>query len=302
MDLCNPREVRELLQRFSLAPKKGFGQNFLINPEIPERIAESSFDAAQGTPCAVLEIGPGIGALTVELCERFDKVVAVEIDRGLLPLLEETLADYGNVTVVSADFMNLDVAEFFREHFNGYSVSVCANLPYYITTPVMMKLFEAFPLSEPLPISSMTFMVQLEVANRICSDELSGEYGSVTASIGLCSHADKLFNVSAGNFYPAPSVTSAVMRLTPYENGIYTVYPDSPEDKGECEVFAANVKRVIAAAFSQRRKTLANALSSLYPKEKIAAALCECEMREDIRGEKLSSADFCRLTHILMRK
>ena len=127
MDLCNPREVRALLDRYGLAPQKGFGQNFLINPDIPERIAESSYSAVRSRPCAALEIGPGIGALTSSLCERFDRVVAVEIDRGLLPLLDETLGDYDNVTVVSADFMTIDVAEFFREHFSGYDVSVCAN-------------------------------------------------------------------------------------------------------------------------------------------------------------------------------
>ena len=192
MDLCNPREVRALLDRYGLAPQKGFGQNFLINPDIPERIAESSYNAVRSRPCAALEIGPGIGALTSSLCERFDRVVAVEIDRGLLPLLDETLGDYDNVTVVSADFMTIDIAEFFREHFSGYDVSVCANLPYYITTPIMMKLFESFPVSEAMPISSMTFMVQLEVADRICSTESAGDNGSVTASIGLSAKAEKL--------------------------------------------------------------------------------------------------------------
>ena len=299
MNLCSVKEVKSLLAEFGLAPKKGFGQNFLINPDVPENIAEFSAGAAGKAPRAVLEIGPGVGALTSSLAERFDKVVCVEIDRGLIPLLERTLAEYPNVTVVSADFMELDLEAFFREHFDGFDVSVCANLPYYITTPVMMKFFDSFPASRPMPVSSLTFMVQLEVAERICSDSASGEYGSVTASVGLMAKGKKLFNVPAGNVYPAPSVTSAVMQLLPHENGIYTVYPDAPADAAECERFAADVKKVIAAAFSQRRKTLANALSSLYPKNEVAAALEACGHRPDIRGERLSSADFCRLTAAL---
>lgn len=302
MNLCSVKEVKSLLAEFDLAPKKGFGQNFLINPDVPENIADASYNAARRRPCAALEIGPGIGALTSALAERFDKVIAVEIDRGLIPLLERTLGEYDNVTVISADFMELDLPEFFREHFDGYDVSVCANLPYYITTPVMMKFFDSFPASSPLPVSSMTFMVQLEVADRICSSSASDEYGSVTASVGLMSRGRKLFNVSAGNFYPAPSVTSAVMQLLPHGNGIYTAYPDAPSDREECEKFAADVKRVIAAAFSQRRKTLANALSSLYPKSEITAALENCGHRIDIRGERLSSADFCELTAKLISK
>ena len=295
MDLCNAREVKALLEEFGLAPKKGFGQNFLINPDVPINIADASAAVVRQRPSAALEIGPGIGALTSCLAERFDKVVAVEIDRGLIPVLGRTLEEYGNVTVVNTDFMELDLPAFFAEHFDGYDVSVCANLPYYITTPVMMKFFESFPASAPLPISSLTFMVQLEVADRICSDKTSDEYGSVTASIGLAAKGRKLFNVSAGNFYPAPSVTSAVMRLTPHEKGIYDVYPDAPTDPAECEKFAAEVKKTIAAAFSKRRKTLANALSSVYPKDKAAEAIAACGLRSDIRGERLSSADFCRL-------
>jgi len=162
-----------------------------------------------------------------------------------------------------------------------------------------MKLFESFPVSEAMPISSMTFMVQLEVADRICSMESAGDNGSVTASIGLSAKAEKLFTVAAGNFYPAPSVKSAVMRFIPHENGLYSVYPDAPTDHAECERFAANVKKVIAAAFAQRRKTLANSLAGIYSKEKTSSALEQCGFRPDIRGERLSTADFCRLTNIL---
>ena len=289
------REVKELLARFDLSPKKAFGQNFLIDPTVPERIAESAADTVQKRPTAALEIGPGVGALTAQLAERFDRVVAVEIDRGLIPLLGETLSGYDNVEIVEGDFLALDLPSFFARHFAGYEVAVCANLPYYVTTPIMMRFFDAFPASRALPVASLTFMVQREVADRICSTSDAGDYGAVAASIALASRADKLFSVPPGCFYPAPSVTSAVMRLTPHERGVRTVYPSAPEDEAECEAFAAAVRRLIAAAFAQRRKTLANALSPLYPKDRVAAAIAECGFRPDVRGEKLSAADFCRL-------
>ena len=315
------REVKDLLGRFGLSPKKAFGQNFLIDPTVPERIAESAadtvgvrrsdevkddptvpehiaesaVDTVPRRPTAALEIGPGIGALTAELAARFDRVVAVEIDRGLIPVLGETLADHDNVEIVEGDFLDLDLPAFFADKLAGYDVAVCANLPYYVTTPIMMRFFDAFPSSRPLPVSSLTFMVQREVADRICSTSDAGDYGAVAASIALAARADKLFSVPPGCFYPAPSVTSAVMRLTPYEKGVRTVYPDAPEDDAECEAFAAAVRRLIAAAFGQRRKTLANALSALYPKERAAAAIEKCGFRPDVRGEKLSAAHFCRL-------
>ena len=153
-DLCNSQTVRALLERYDLAPKKGFGQNFLINPSVPERIAElSSSFADHSKPAGVLEIGPGVGALTQYLAGEYDKVVAVEIDRGLIPLLGEVFEDFDNITVVEADFMTVDLPAFLQEHFgdileSGGSIAVCANLPYYITTPVIMKLLEAFPLTE----------------------------------------------------------------------------------------------------------------------------------------------------------
>ena len=295
MDLCSVREVKALLAERGLLPKKAFGQNFLIDPTVPERIAGSSADTARSRPTAALEIGPGVGALTSQLAQRFDRVVAVEIDRGLIPLLGETLAEYDNVEIVEGDFLDLDVPAFFAEKLAGYDVAVCANLPYYVTTPILMRFFDAFPASKRLPIASLTFMVQREVADRICSTSDAGDYGAVAASIALAARADKLFSVPPGCFYPAPSVTSAVMRLTPHENGIRTVYPDAPEDDMECDAFAAAVHRIIAAAFGQRRKTLANALSALYPKERVNAAIAECGFRPDVRGEKLSAADFCRL-------
>ena len=301
MDLCSVREVKALLSEFDLSPKKAFGQNFLIDPTVPERIAESAADTVRSRPSAALEIGPGVGALTARLAEDFDRVIAVEIDRGLIPVLERTLADFDNVTVVQGDFLDLDLPEFFAQHFAGYDVAVCANLPYYVTTPIMMRFFDSFHASAKMPVASLTFMVQREVADRICSSNDAGDYGAVAASIALAARADKLFNVPPGCFYPAPSVTSSVMRLTPHENGICTVYPDAPGDASDCETFAASVRRLISAAFGQRRKTLANALSALYPKDRVAAAIETCGFRPDVRGEKLSAADFCRLADELSR-
>lgn len=296
MELCSVREVKALLEEFGLSPKKAFGQNFLIDPSVPERIADAAADTVRGgRPTAALEIGPGVGALTARLAERFDRVVAVEIDRGLIPVLGRTLSEYDNVEIVEGDFLSLDLEAFFAEKFSGYDVAVCANLPYYVTTPIMMRFFDTFPRAKRMPVSSLTFMVQLEVAQRICSTSDAGDYGAVAASVALSASACRLFNVPPGCFYPAPSVTSAVMRLTPHGNAIRTVYPDAPDDDAECERFAAETGRIITAAFAKRRKTLVNALSELYPKERLNAELAELGLRQDIRGEKLSAADFCRL-------
>ncbi|MBE6541757.1 MAG: ribosomal RNA small subunit methyltransferase A [Ruminococcaceae bacterium] len=300
MNLCSPAVVRDLLQKYSLAPKKGYGQNFLINPMIPERIAElSSSFAAGDKPCGVLEIGPGVGALTQYLCGEYDKVVSVEIDKGLIPLLDEALADFDNVTVVEGDFMNLDLPAFVREHFGdildaGGSVGVCANLPYYITTPVIMKLLESFPYGERIPFSSIVVMVQLEVARRLAAKETSSDYGAISAQIALRANTEKLLDVSAGNFHPVPKVASAVVGIIPH-GGIREVYPDSPESEEDCARLAELTSELITLAFSQRRKTFINSVGSKYSKEETLAVLEECGIRADVRGEKLSISDFCRI-------
>lgn len=296
--------VRGLLDKYGLAPKKGFGQNFLVNAAIPQRIAACSREFAPGDrPSGVLEIGPGVGALTQYLAREYDRVVAVEIDRGLIPLLGEALADYSNVTVVEADFMELDLPAFIEERFGdllaaGGSLSVCANLPYYITTPVIMKLIEGFPAGDPLPFAAFTVMVQLEVARRLAAEAGSADYGAISASLALRCRTEKLFDVAPGNFLPAPKVSSAVVGIVPH-GGIREVYPGAPEDPDGLPRFAERVSGLIAMAFGQRRKTLVNALSGKYPKEKTAAALEECGLRGDIRGERLSAEDFCRLAAAL---
>lgn len=306
MELCNLSVVRGLLEKYGCAPKKGYGQNFLINPMVPMRIAELSAEYADPTkPCGVLEIGPGVGALTQYLCRHYDKVVAVEIDHGLIPLLAESLAEYDNVTVIEADFIQIDLPSFLQEHFGdildaGGSIGVCANLPYYITTPVIMKLLESFPMNEAIPLTSITVMVQLEVARRLAANEKSSDYGSISASIALRANTEKLLDVSAGNFLPVPKVASAVVGIVPH-GGIREIFPDAPEDPDACRKFAGAVNELISLAFGQRRKTFVNSVSSKYPKEKSVSALEECGLRADIRGEKLSVADFCRLAEILSR-
>ncbi len=300
-DLCNPSVVRALLEKYRLAPKKGFGQNFLINPAVPERIAALSASFADHSkPSGVIEIGPGVGALTQYLAGEYDKVVAVEIDRGLIPLLAEVFADFGNITVVEADFMTVNLREFMEEYFHdileaGGTVGVCANLPYYITTPVLMKLLEEFPLTEKIPFSSIVVMIQLEVARRLAATPVQSDYGSISAEIALRANAKKLLDVSAGNFYPVPKVASAVVGIVPH-NGIREVYPAAPANDDECCKFAEKVSELITLAFGQRRKTFLNAVSEKYPKDKVAQVLEECAIRPDIRGERLSAEDFCKIT------
>ena len=300
MELCNPSVVRALLEAHGLAPKKAFGQNFLINPAIPEQIAETGayapflYKENEAEDACALEIGPGLGALTKELAARYPAVTAVEIDHGLIPVLAETLADCPNVDVLEGDFMKTDVAALLRERFGGKPVHVSGNLPYYITTPILMKLLEAFPADGASPVRRITLMVQSEVADRICAPAGDALCGAITAAVALRGVALRQFTVSAGNFYPVPKVSSAVLTIETYPHGLYDLYPDAPRGEAFAPFFA-RVTSIIEAAFGQRRKTLTNALGSLYPKPQIEAALTRLEMRTDIRGEKLSAPDFCRL-------
>lgn len=309
MNLCNLTTVRELLDRYGLAPRKGFGQNFLINPDVPARIAGSSAlghdcgwggaDSTAPDGVCALEIGPGIGAMTRELSELFEKVLAVEIDRGLIPLLSETLEDCPNVTVINEDFMNLSLKELLSKHFGENPVRICANLPYYITSPILMAILEAYSPSEKPQVESITVLVQNEVADRLCAEAGSNDYGSITAAVNLCGTAKKLFTVPAGCFYPAPKVTSAVVQITLYKNGVREAFPDLPENNDELDRLIGYSKKLIGAAFAQRRKTLTNALSSVCPKEKTEKALETLGIRSDIRGEKLSAADFVSIAKLV---
>ncbi len=309
MDLCSPSEVKRLLESRSLSPRKALGQNFLINPAVPRMIAERSYEAAReagaDAPAGVIEIGPGIGALTARLADFYDRVVAVEIDRGLAALFSETFAGHDNVKLVCGDFMKIDLPGLISERFSDIlasagTVSVCANLPYYITSPLLMKILDSFTPCGRVPLASITVMIQTEVASRLASTAGSGDYGAITASVALKANVRKYFTVSPGSFYPPPKVTSSVIGIIPH-GGIREVFDGCPSDEGECESFYAAVTEVISASFSQRRKTLVNALSLFYGKEKIRFALQQLGLREDIRGEKLSAADFCKLTDMLIR-
>lgn len=263
--------------------QKKFGQNFLINKSVPERIAEMCADDEN---TLILEIGPGIGCLTRELSERYARVEAVEIDKGLLPILARTLADCENVNITNADIMEVDLPRFLEERADGLPLAVAANLPYYITTPILMKLLES-----GVPFRSITVMVQAEVAARLTAKEGSADYGAITAVLGYYGKTRRLFTVPAGCFLPAPKVDSAVVRIDLYETPPFEI-KDIPFFFG-----------LIRAAFGQRRKTLVNSVSAAYPqlsKEQIAAALEELSHPATVRGERLSTADFAKLSNLLV--
>ncbi len=308
MNLCSLSNVKDMLAGNSLSPRKSLGQNFLINPRVPAMIAERSAELARrsvsdDSPIGVIEIGPGVGALTAELSEHFDRVVSVEIDHGLSELFKKTFSGSDNVELIEADVMKIDLPSLLERCFGDYisaggSVSVCANLPYYITTPVIMKLLESFDPAKRNPFSSITVMIQSEVADRLTASAGTANYGSITASVGLRAEVIKNFDVSAGSFYPPPKVTSTVISLIPH-GGIREIFPDAPVDNCECRKFHDAISKIIEASFAQRRKTLLNALSGLYPKSAVSSALSKIGKNTDIRGERLTASDFCALTYQL---
>lgn len=279
MNLCDIRTVRDILSAFGTATKKNFGQNFLIERQIPEEIAENCCD---GRECVIVEIGPGIGCLTAELARRYKRVIAFEIDKTLIPVLKYTLGQFRNVEVINADIMEVDLAALLAEKAAGERISVCANLPYYITTPILMRLLEC-----GVPFDSITVMVQAEVADRLTATPKKGDYGAITVAVRYYGEPRLLFPVGRDNFLPAPKVDSAVVRID--------LYPDKPvKPKSEADFF-----KTVRAAFGQRRKTLVNALSAGFPdldKAKIAEAVAACGFDPQIRGERLSTADFAALS------
>ena len=282
MNLTNPREVREIMERFGIAPKKEFGQNFLINDAIPRHIAQAATDGIDDA--CVLEIGPGIGVMTRELSMLAGQVLAVEIDKSLMPVLEYTLADCDNVTVVNNDILECDVDALTRSAFGDRDYHVCANLPYYITSPIIMALLE----HGGSRLRSVTVMVQTEVASRLVAKPGSSDYGAITAAVSYHGRASKLFTVSPGSFLPAPKVTSAVVKIELYRD----------EDRPVRVKNYDTLRRVVAGAFGQRRKTLENALSTAFPalgKENVGAILQSVGIDPRTRGEVLSVADFARV-------
>ncbi len=288
MNLCNPAVIREVMARAGIRFRHEYGQNFLIDPTVPQRIAEMCADDPESL---ILEIGPGVGSLTAELAQRYRKVAAVEIDRGLIPVLAETLAEYDNVTVTNSDIMNVDLPSFLAEQSRegeaggDTKVSVCANLPYYITTPILMRLLEC-----GVPFSTITVMVQKEVAARLTAKPGKSDYGAITAVIGYYGTVRKLFDIPRSAFLPAPKVDSAVIRIDLYEKPPFQLC-DVPFFFG-----------ILHGAFEMRRKTLTNAISAKYPslpKQEIAKALTAMNLDENIRGERLSVAEFATLSNCL---
>lgn len=283
MDLCNLSVIKTLMSDAGITFRKEFGQNFLTNRIIPEEIADNCADTADRL---VIEIGPGIGCLTQELAMRYKKVVAVEIDKGLIPILGKTLEEFDNVTVINEDIMKIDIKELVLEYSDGMPVSVCANLPYYITTPILMHLLES-----GVKFSSITVMVQNEVAQRLSAKAGSSDYGAITAILGYYGTVRKLFKVSAGSFVPPPKVDSAVVRIDLYNNCPFNIKDE--------KMF----RNCIKAAFEMRRKTLENALSAKlggYTKEDIAEAIATSGFDPKIRGERLSTEDFATLSNNLV--
>lgn len=272
--------IRDVLERHGFHFSKKLGQNFLVNPSVCPRMAE----ACGATPeSGVLEIGPGIGVLTRELAERAGRVVAIELDDRLPPVLAETLSGQDNVEIVQGDCLKLDLAALIAEKFGDREVAVCANLPYYITSPIIMSLLES-----RLPVTNITVMVQKEAAQRLCAQVGTREAGAVTLAVQYYAEAETLFTVSRGSFLPAPNVDSAVIRLTVRKQ------PPCPV-RDEKVLF-----RLIRAGFGQRRKTLLNSLGSAgYGKDVLAAALVAANISPTARAEQLTLAQFAALADAL---
>ena len=280
MNLCDYNTIRELLGRHGFHFSKSMGQNFLIDPQVPYDIAAAS-QADEG--CGVLEIGPGIGPLTAELAQRAGKVVSVELDKSLLPVLAETMAPYSNVEIIPGDVMKLDLDALVREKFQGLRPIVCANLPYNITTPVLTKLVET-PCFE-----TITVLIQKEVAQRLAAPQGSSDGGSFSMFLQYYMETEYLFDVPREKFLPAPKVTSAVLRCVRREKPPVTV-------RDEDFFF-----KVMRGAFLLRRKTLANSLAAALgrDKETIQEAIAACGLPPTIRGEALTLEDLARLSDAL---
>ncbi|HIT59245.1 MAG TPA: 16S rRNA (adenine(1518)-N(6)/adenine(1519)-N(6))-dimethyltransferase RsmA [Candidatus Faeciplasma pullistercoris] len=268
-NLSNIGVIKDILFRHGFTFSKKLGQNFLVNPSVCPKIAELG-NAMPGY--GILEIGPGIGVLTNELAKRADKVVAVEIDKRLIPVLDETLSEYANVKVINSDILELDLRGLIAEEFSGLKVAVCANLPYYITSPILMRLLES-----RLPIGSITAMVQKEAGVRLCAPLGTREAGAVTVAVNYFSEAKILFDVSRGSFMPSPNVDSCVVR--------FDIRDKTPKTLDEEFFF-----RVVRGMFSQRRKTLVNCVSGSLgiDKQTVSTAVERSGLNQSVRPESLN--------------
>ncbi|MBO4831176.1 MAG: 16S rRNA (adenine(1518)-N(6)/adenine(1519)-N(6))-dimethyltransferase RsmA [Oscillospiraceae bacterium] len=274
-----PEDVKALLARHGFRFSKSMGQNFLIDPAVPERIADSC--GADGNT-GVLEVGPGIGALTARLAERAAKVVSVELDGRLMPLLDETLSDYDNIEIVRGDILAADIPAIVNEKFGGLRPVACANLPYNITTPAITALIETGVFTD------ITVMIQREVARRLCAGAGTPDYGAFTLYVNYFTEPELLFDVFPESFMPQPKVVSSVVRMKKRER--------PPVDADEKRFF-----RVVRAAFAQRRKTLVNSLSSALgiAKDRVTSAVETCGLDPLVRGEALDMDAFARLAGAL---
>ena len=282
--LSNPQRTIEVIKKYEFCFQKKFGQNFLIDENVVEKIVR---DAGVTKDDFVLEIGPGIGTMTQILCENAREVVAVEIDDKLIPILtEDTLSWYDNVTVIHEDILKLDIVKLANERNGGKPIKVVANLPYYITTPIIMGLFESH-----VPLDSITIMVQKEVADRMQVGPGTKDYGALSLAVQYYAKPQILLNVPASCFMPRPNVDSAVIQLTRYE-------------KPPVEVADEHLMfRLIRASFNQRRKTMTNSVGNSpelsVSKEQMAAALEKCGLSATVRGEALTLAQFAELANVL---
>ncbi len=276
-NLTNILTIKDILSRHGFTFSKALGQNFLVNPSVCPRMAEYC-GAQEGV--GVIEVGPGVGVLTHELCKRADKVVSIELDKRLMPVLDETMAEHKNFKVINDDILKIDLHKLIEDEFSGMRVVVCANLPYYITSPVIMKLLE-----EKLPIDSITVMVQKEAAQRICADLGTRNSSAVTVAVNYYSSPQLLFHVSSGSFMPAPKVDSAVIRL------------DVSEEPRVGTLDEKMFFKVVKASFAQRRKTLTNSLSSglSISKDAVAQVLTQSGLSATARAEQLTLEDFAKI-------
>ena len=285
-NLGNPKNTIEIIQKYEFMFQKKFGQNFLIDTHVLEKIISSAGVTKED---CVLEIGPGIGTMTQYLAENARQVVAVEIDKNLIPILGETLAGYDNVTVINEDILKVDIKEIAEKYNDGRPIKVVANLPYYITTPIIMGLFES-----GVPIDNITVMVQKEVADRMQEGPGSKDYGALSLAVQYYAEPEIVANVPPNCFIPRPNVGSAVIRLTRHK--------EMPVKVNDVE----HMFRIIRASFNQRRKTLQNGLNNSpeipYTKEKILAAIERMGLPATVRGEALSLEQFAQLSDILGEK
>lgn len=282
-NLTNPQDTIAVIQKYNFMFQKKFGQNFLIDTHVVDKIIRS---AGLTKDDMVLEIGPGIGSLTQHLAENAGKVVAVEIDKNLIPILKETLADYDNITIINEDILKVDINALAKEYNGGRPIKVVANLPYYITTPIIMGLFESH-----VPIESITVMVQKEVADRMQVGPGTKDYGALSLAVQYYARPEIVANVPPNCFIPRPNVGSAVIRLTRFKE-------PPVEVKDEALMF-----RLIRASFNQRRKTLVNGLTNSpelsFSKEQITDAITGLGWQPTIRGESLNLSEFAKLSNAL---